>query len=249
MEQERKVLIDSHAFAMGRRAQSPAQPRRHLMTSKYKDTIDWDKYWKKESASENMIRGGKNMARRIGLFIDRYEIQKVADFGCGPGITLFILADKYPDLDFYGFDPSTSAISQNRAKAVELGLTKIHFDYDMLPDIRTNDGFDLVFCIAALHYVEDIRTAIRNLYARVNDNGFLIFNYPNRFSLHAYRNQIRPDDAENRKRFSLIFNEKNLLTLEDIESVLGRRPMNFWKAVGEGPSRENNCVYLRRKAA
>jgi len=214
---------------------------------KYKDTIDWDLFWKEQDASENMIEGGKNMARRIGLFIDKYDIKTVADFGCGPGITLFILADKYPELNFTGYDPSVSAIKQNRLKAKKLGISNIRFDSEMLPDIKTIDKFDLIYCIATLHYVENIKGAIKNLYEHVNDSGFLIFNYPNRFSLFAYRDWIKPDDLENKKRFSLILNERNLLTLEDIKKVLNKKPKNFWKAVGEEPSRENNCIYVQKK--
>jgi len=217
------------------------------MTGKYNNTIDWDLFWKQETASECMVKGGKNMARRIGLFIDKYGIRKIADFGCGPAITLFILAEKYHEVSFIGFDPSIPAIAQNRMRVEKMGISNMRFECEMLPDIKTTEKFDLVFCIATLHYVEDIRSAIRNLHARVGDGGFLIFNYPNRFSLHAYRKQIRPDDCDGQRRFLLILNEKNLLTLEDIRKILGRQPMNFWKAVGEGPSRENNCVYVQKK--
>jgi trans-aconitate methyltransferase len=218
------------------------------MPRKYKDTIDWDRFWESETVSENMLKGGRNMAGRLARFIEQYGLGRIADFGCGPGITLFILAEKYPECEFVGFDPSMPVIEKNRARAENFGLSNMRFEQEMLPRIRTNEKFDMVYCIAPLHYVKDIRGAIRNLYARANDSGFLIFNYPNRFSLHAYRNQIRPDDAEGQKRFSLVLNEKNLLTLKDIESVLGRRPGNFWKAVDEGSSRENNCVYVRREA-
>ena len=217
------------------------------MSGKYKDTIDWDLFWKQETASKNMIKGGKNMAKRISLFTDKYDIRKIADFGCGPGISLLILAEKYPDLSFTGFDPSMSVIKQNRLKAKKLGLSNIRFDCEMLPDIKTIDKFDLIYCIATLHYVENIKGAIQNLYKHVNDSGFLIFNYPNRFSLFAYRNWIKLSDLENKRRFSLILNEKNILTLEEIKKILGKWPNNFWKAVGEGPSRENNCIYVQKK--
>ena len=217
------------------------------MSGKYKNTIDWDLFWKQQNASEIMVKGGKNMAKRIGLFIDKYEIGTIADFGCGPGITLFILADKYPDLNFVGFDPSLPVIKQNQLKAKQLGLSNIRFDYEMLPEINSVDTFDLIYCIATLHYVENIKEAIQSLYAHINDGGLLIFNYPNRYSLFAYRKWIKPDDLENKKRFSLVLNERNLLTLEEINQVLGKRPKNFWKAVGEGSSRENNCIYVQKK--
>lgn len=217
------------------------------MSEKYKDTIDWDLHWIKETESKDMIIGARNMAKRISIFIDEHEIGNIADFGCGPGTTLFILAKKYPGLNFTGFDSSVSVIKQNRLKVRKMGLRNIRFECEMLPDIETKEMFDLIYCIATLYYVREIERAIRNLYERVNERGYFIFSYPNRFSMFWYRNWVRSNDNEKRKRFSLVLNGKNLLTLEDIEKALGKRPNNFWKAIGEKIGRENMCVYMQKK--
>jgi 2-polyprenyl-3-methyl-5-hydroxy-6-metoxy-1,4-benzoquinol methylase len=192
-----------------------------------------------------MIRGAVNMAWRIGRFLDRRRIGSVADFGCGGGRTLFILAKERRGISFHGFDAAPSVVRRNRKRAAELGLSNIRFDHDELPNIRTGESFDLVYSIATLHYVNDVKRAIRNLSMKVNLGGYLVFNYPNRQSMFWYRRHIEPGDQEMRRRFSLLLAGKNLLTLDDIKAVTGRKPHNFWKAVGEKGKTANMCVYIQ----
>jgi len=216
------------------------------MSEKYKDTIDWDLYWTKETESKDMIKGARNMANRISIFIDEHEIGNIADFGCGPGTTLFILAKKYPDLNFTGFDSSVSVIKQNQLKVRKMGLRNIRFECEILPDIETKEMFDLIYCIATLYYVRDIKRAVLNLYKRVSERGFLIFNYPNRFSMFWYRNWIKSNENEKKKRFSLVLSGENLLTLREIKRVIGKRTNNFWNAVGESINKANMCIYVQK---
>jgi len=216
------------------------------MFEKYEDTIDWNSYWLREKESSRMIKSARNMARRISIFIDKYNLRDIADYGCGTGRTLFILSEKYPHIDFTGFDSSMSVIKKNRLNAKKMGFSNIRFKHGMLPNIKTDQRFDLVMCIATLHYIKDIGKAIRNLYYRVNNDGVLIFNYPNRYSKYWYQNWIKPKESEKKKRFSLVLSGKNLLTLTKIENILGNRPRNFWKTVGENIGRENMCVYLHK---
>ena len=216
------------------------------MSELYKDTINWDQYWIDDGENKAMIAGSEKMAKRIGIFIDRYSINHVADFGCGSGRTLFLLAKKYPDLKFSGFDSAISIISKNRSRAKELKLDNIKFECEFLPNIKTKIKFDLIFCIASLHYVRDIKKAILELYDRISNKGFLIFNYPNRYSMYWYRNWIKRDDIDQRKRFSLVLNGSNLLTLPEIESLLKRRARNFWLTVGEKSDRANMAVVIQK---
>jgi SAM-dependent methyltransferase len=106
--------------------------------------------------------------------------------------------------------------------------------------------FDLIFCIASLHYVKNIKKAVQELFDRTADNGFLIFNYPNRNSMYWYRNWIKVDDFDQKKRFSLVLNGTNLLTLPEIESLLKRKASNFWLTVGEKSDRANMAVVIQK---
>ena len=210
--------------------------------------FDWDDYWRSGAKGDRdqMSMGARNMARRLNTFIEGKGIRTLADFGCGAGETLFILAREHPDLEFRGFDVSIVAVDRNRSRAGELKTPNIWFEREDVRDISTEERFDLVLCIATLHYIKDIRKALRDLYARVDHGGFLIFNYPNRPSMYGFRDWIEKEAPELRNRYRLVLGGENLLTLDDIKETLGKRPVNFWRAVGEQPSRLNMCVYLEK---
>ncbi len=213
---------------------------------KYADTIDWDQYWMTENESPEMREAAKKMVRRLRKFMRRIHVETFADFGCGPALMLFQLAEEYPHMEFYGYDSSASVTARNRKRARELGLPNIRFGREILPDISSKRTYGTIMCIATLFYVRSIERAIMNLFSRVNRNGYLIFNYPNVASMRWYRSNTRPDDSENKKRFSLLLNGKNLFSLERIEQALGKRPYSFWKAVSEPPKPGNVCVYVRK---
>lgn len=210
--------------------------------------FDWDIYWRSGAKGDRdqMLVGAKNMARRLNGFIEGKGIRTLADFGCGAGETLFILAKEHPDVEFRGFDASIVAVELNRSRADDLKTPNIRFEREDVRDISTRERFDLVMCIATLHYIKDIRKALGDLYARVDQGGFLIFNYPNRSSMYCFRVWIETEAPEQRDRFRLVLGGENLLTLDDIKETLGKRPVNFWRAVGEEPSRQNMCVYLKK---
>ncbi len=208
--------------------------------------FDWDLYWRNGAKGDvdQMSMGARNMARRLTKFIEGKGIRSLADFGCGTGETLLILANEHPNMEFHGFDSSTVAVELDRSRADELKTPNIRFEREDVRDISTRDRFDLVMCIATLHYIKDIRKALRDLYARVDRGGSLIFNYPNRSSMYGFRDWIETEAPELRDRYRLILRGENLLTLDDIRETLGKRPLNFWRAVGEEPSRQNMCVYV-----
>ena len=213
---------------------------------KYADTIDWDQYWMIEKESPEMTEAAKRIVERLGKFMHRIHVETFADFGCGPAPMLFRLAKEYPLTEFFGYDSSVPMIAKNRRRARDLGLPNIGFGREVLPEISSKRTYDIVMCIATLFYVREIERAIVNLFSRVNRGGYLIFNYPNVASTHWYRSNIRTDDAENRKRFSLVLNGNNLFSLRRIEEALGKRPYSFWKAVSEFPKPGNVCVYVQK---
>ncbi len=210
--------------------------------------FDWDLYWRNgaKGDTDQMSMGARNMARRMTKFIEGKGIRSLADFGCGTGETLFILAEERPDMEFHGFDASIVAVERNRSRADELKIPNIRFEREDVREMSTRERFDLVMCIATLHYIKNIRKALGNLFARVDQGGSLIFNYPNRSSMYGYRDWVETEAPELRDRFRLVLGGENLLTLDDIRETLGKRPVNFWRAVGEEPSRQNMCVYVMK---
>jgi len=79
---------------------------------------------------------------------------RVLDLGCGRGLALMKMAERFPASRFEGYDLSQEAIDWARRRADELGLDNISFEVRDLSDFdRTADaaGFDLVTTFDAIH--------------------------------------------------------------------------------------------------
>jgi 2-polyprenyl-3-methyl-5-hydroxy-6-metoxy-1,4-benzoquinol methylase len=84
---------------------------------------------------------------------------KVADIGCGHGVSTILMAKAYPDSKFYGFDSHAESIEYARNKAKEEGLDedRIIFKVASSTDfpIVTGDGYDLITFFDCLHDMGD----------------------------------------------------------------------------------------------
>ena len=173
-------------------------------------TLNWNRYWTTTNESEEARKFAVKMADMISDFIrDKISINSVADYGCGPATLLFVLAKRFPHKEFYGFDIAGSVIKENTERALQLNLQNLHFEQDSLPNPCKKRKFDLVMCFATLHYVKEIKVAIRNLFELINPGGYLIFNYPNTFTRAAYRRDIEPNDNHMKRRFALVLAGEN----------------------------------------
>ena len=88
---------------------------------------------------------------------------KVADIGCGHGISTILMAKAYPNSKFYGFDNHLASIEYARNKAREEGLgeDRIRFDvasstnYPFPQEEGVDNGYDLVAFFDCLHDMGD----------------------------------------------------------------------------------------------
>lgn len=215
------------------------------MVAAFPHTIDWDAHWAGTDREEldEMRAAGRRMADRLLRYFDGPPAS-VLDVGCGPAFTLFSLAER-TDADLHGVDAAASVVEHVRALAEDRGVG-VDFRTGSLPDLDLGRTFDCVLCVATLHYVAEIETAVERLYDHVTPGGSLVFNYPSRHTRATYRS----DPGTDPERFDLVLNGENLLTYEDIERVLGRRPRSFWKAVGledwRSVGQTNPCVVVDR---
>jgi len=197
------------------------------MTSEF----DWNKHWEVTSEPEDARKGAIKLADVISAFLQDKRIGSVADYGCGPATLLFALAKRFPHIDFFGFDVAASVIKKDTEKASELNLRNLSFERDVLPSPSRKRTYDLVVCLATLHYIREIDLAIKNLFGLVNPEGYLIFNYPNIYSRAMYRKDIKPQDETMKKRFALVLAGENLLSLKRIGITLRSRPKKFYSSI------------------
>jgi 2-polyprenyl-3-methyl-5-hydroxy-6-metoxy-1,4-benzoquinol methylase len=79
---------------------------------------------------------------------------KVADVGCGHGVSTIILAEAFPNSRFTGFDSHEPSIQHARQLAREAGITNVTFEVATAKDFPGKD-YDLVACFDCLHDMGD----------------------------------------------------------------------------------------------
>jgi SAM-dependent methyltransferase len=107
---------------------------------------------------------------------------KVADIGCGHGISTMLMAKAYPNSKFYGFDnhPASVDYARNKAKEEGLGEDRIQFEVASstnfpLPQRQQEEaddsggaGYDLIAFFDCLHDMEDPQGAAAHTLKRLN---------------------------------------------------------------------------------
>ncbi len=96
---------------------------------------------------------------------------KVADVGCGHGISTVIMAQAFPNSQFFGFDYHPASIEQARAFAEEQNVDNVTFD------IATAKGYpgqnyDLVTFFDCLHDMGDPVGASAHVRETLNSDGY-----------------------------------------------------------------------------
>ena len=75
----------------------------------------------------------------------------VADFGCGGGHALTVMARAFPKSRFTGYDFSEDGIAAGRAEAASLGLTNVSFEVQDIATLETTGRFDLITAFDTVH--------------------------------------------------------------------------------------------------
>ena len=76
---------------------------------------------------------------------------RVADVGCGSGVTLLTLAAAFPRSDFEGYDPSRHAIERAERHRASQHLANARFHHEAAEGLPTDEAFDLVLTFDCLH--------------------------------------------------------------------------------------------------
>lgn len=227
------------------------------------DTIDWNRFW--SEADEDQRAGATPAAHetpeRMVAFMAKTGIpDAMADVGCGPGHVAFHVAERHPDVTVVGYDTAQSVVAENRDRASERNLENVRFEPAVLPAFDPGRQFDLILCHATLYYVGNPERALVNLYDAVAPGGYLVVNYPNRFTRRRFRDVVAdpPDgDEENvqnidperfARRFRLVLEGENLLSYERIHETLDTWPRSFWSIIDDSidptASRLGPLVYV-----
>jgi 2-polyprenyl-3-methyl-5-hydroxy-6-metoxy-1,4-benzoquinol methylase len=99
---------------------------------------------------------------------------KVADIGCGHGISTILMAKGYPNSKFYGFDNHPASIEYARKKAKEEGLDEDRIQFEVASSTNypapkdAEEGYDLIAFFDCLHDMEDPQGAASHALQTLN---------------------------------------------------------------------------------
>jgi SAM-dependent methyltransferase len=98
----------------------------------------------------------------------------VADFGCGSGHAINVIAQAFPASRFTGYDFSEEAIATARAEAAELGLSNTSFDARDLAVLDAPEAFDAIVVFDAIHDQVQPDQVLTNIHRALRTGGDLL---------------------------------------------------------------------------
>lgn len=219
------------------------------MGRRYDGTIDWDRYWAEadEQQRADSAPGGEHAPDVLVEFLDEIGGDSLADVGCGPGRTVFEVAERRPEVTVVGYDAAESVLAENRERARERGVRNVRFEQAALPEFDPSRTFDVVFSYFTLCYVREVERALRSLYDTVAPGGYLVFNYLNPDAReccltaadspgeHA-DNPFVFDPDRFTERFRALLDGDSVLSRERVADALDVEPVDAWTVV-EQPDR------------
>ena len=98
----------------------------------------------------------------------------VADFGCGSGHAINVMARAFPASRFTGLDFSEEAIGVGRKEAAELGLGNASFESHNLTDLEKVDSYDVITVFDAIHDQAQPARVLENINRALRPDGVLL---------------------------------------------------------------------------
>jgi 2-polyprenyl-3-methyl-5-hydroxy-6-metoxy-1,4-benzoquinol methylase len=98
----------------------------------------------------------------------------VADFGCGSGHAINLMARAFPASRFTGIDFSDEAIAAGIAEAARLGLTNATFETHNLIELDKVAAYDVVTAFDTIHDQAQPARVLENIYRALRPGGVLL---------------------------------------------------------------------------
>jgi 2-polyprenyl-3-methyl-5-hydroxy-6-metoxy-1,4-benzoquinol methylase len=103
---------------------------------------------------------------------------RVADFACGTGHALVLMARAFPSSTFVGYDLDEHAIARARAEAAGAGLSNVTFEVADVARVASARRFDVVFVFDAIHDQVDPDAVLGRIHEALVPGGLLFMREP-----------------------------------------------------------------------
>lgn len=123
---------------------------------------------------------------KITQLLTTHNLVSICDIGCGNGALLIRLAQKFPQVQFAGFELSLPFVNYGRQAAKFKNLANISFTQ---LDIEIQDipqKFNIIICSEVLEHLHQPQTAINKIYQALNPGGYFLLSTPNSQNLIKY---------------------------------------------------------------
>jgi len=98
----------------------------------------------------------------------------VADFGCGSGHAINVMARAFPASRFTGIDFSDEAIATGVQEAARLGLSNAAFESHNLPELDKVAAYDVITVFDAIHDQAQPASVLENIYRALRPGGVFL---------------------------------------------------------------------------
>jgi 2-polyprenyl-3-methyl-5-hydroxy-6-metoxy-1,4-benzoquinol methylase len=98
----------------------------------------------------------------------------VADFGCGSGHAINVMAQEFPASRFTGIDFSEEAIAAGAREAADLGLANVSFERHNLPELDKAAAYDVITVFDAIHDQAHPARVLENIYRALRPGGVFL---------------------------------------------------------------------------
>ncbi|MEE6179954.1 class I SAM-dependent methyltransferase [Mycobacterium sp. 050134] len=98
----------------------------------------------------------------------------VADFGCGSGHAINVMAGAFPASRFTGLDFSDEAVAVGAREAERLGLSNARFERHNLAEIDKRDTYDVITVFDAIHDQAQPARVLENIHRALRPGGVLL---------------------------------------------------------------------------
>ena len=98
----------------------------------------------------------------------------IADFGCGSGHAINLLAKTFPESRCTGYDFSTEALETGQTEATQMGLSNVTFKAQDLAQLDIAEAFDTILAFDAIHDQAQPAKVLANIHRALRPGGVFL---------------------------------------------------------------------------